>query len=207
MWPINCIPVNCITKSQKLNMKKLTHLSLIVIATAAVLIEGCKSKEKLPKGETEVNVPCSGPDFFTTNKFFRANSIGESQDQVTSKKKALTNARNELAQAIQTTVKTVTDNYVNSREMNNKEEVEERFESLNREVVDQTLSGIRTICEKLMKTEQGAYKTYIAIELSADELVSKYNERLSKDDRLKIDYDYEKFKETFDKEMEKMSKN
>jgi len=188
-------------------MKKLTHLSLIVIAAAAVLIEGCKSKEKLPKGETEVNVPCSGPDFFTTNKFFRANSIGESQDQVTSKKKALTNARNELAQAIQTTVKTVTDNYVNSREMNNKEEVEERFESLNREVVDQTLSGIRTICEKLMKTEQGAYKTYIAIELSADELVSKYNERLSKDDRLKIDYDYEKFKETFDKEMEKMSKN
>ena len=188
-------------------MKKLSYLSLIVIAAAAFMIEGCKSKEKLPKGETEVNVPCSGPDFFTTNKFFRANSIGESSDQVTSKKKALTNARNELAQAIQTTVKTVTDNYVNSREMNNKEEVEERFESLNREVVDQTLSGIRTICEKLMKTEQGAYKTYIAIELSADELVSKYNERLSKDERLKIDYDYEKFKETFDKEMEKMGKN
>ena len=28
---------------------------------------------------------------------------------------------------------------------------------------------------------------------------------LSKDDRLKIDYDYEKFKETFDKEMDKLS--
>lgn len=188
-------------------MKNATHLSFLVIAAAAILIEGCKSKESLPKGETEVNVPCSGSEFFTTNQFFRANSIGESSDQVTSKKKALTNARNELAQAIQTTVKTVTDNYVNSREMNNKEEVEERFESLNREVVDQTISGVRTICEKLMKTEQGAYKTYIAIELSADELVSKYNERLSKDERLKIDYDYEKFKETFDKEMEKMSKN
>src|SRR5688572_27960435 len=126
-------------------MKKLTVSSLVLIALAGVMIIGCKSKEKLPKGEQEVNVPCSGPDFFTTNKFFRANSIGESQDQVTSKKKALTNSRNELAQAIQTTVKTVTDNYVNSREMNNKEEVEERFESLNREVVDQTISGIRTL--------------------------------------------------------------
>jgi hypothetical protein len=190
-------------------MKKLTYSSFVLLALAATLIVSCKGKEKTVavKGETEVIVPCSGPDFFTTNKFFRSNSIGESQDQVTSKKKALTNARNELAQAIQTTVKTVTDNYVNSREMNNKEEVEERFESLNREVVDQTISGVRTLCEKLMKTENGTYKTYIALELSADELVAKYNERLSKDERLKIDYDYEKFKDTFEKEMEKLNKN
>lgn len=185
-------------------MKNLTKLAFTLIAVAALLIAGCKGKEKLPQGEQEIIVPCSGPDFFTNNKYFRSNSIGESQDQVTSKKKALTNARNELAQSIATTVKTVTDNYVNSREMNNKEEVEERFESLNREVVDQTLSGVRTLCEKLVKTEQGTYKTYVALELSADELVSKYNERLSKDDRLKIDYDYEKFKETFEKEMAKM---
>jgi hypothetical protein len=187
-------------------MKKLNYVSLVVLI-AAGLIAGCKGKEKIPAGEKEVIVPCSGSDYFTTAKAFRSNSIGESQDQVTSKKKALTNARNELAQAINTTVKTVTDNYVNSREMNNKEEVEERFESLNREVVNQTLSGIKTLCEKLVKTNNGTWKTYVAIELSAEELVSKYNERLSKDDRLKIDYDYEKFKETFDKEMEKMGNN
>jgi hypothetical protein len=91
--------------------------------------------------------------------------------------------------------------------MNNKEEVEERFEQLNREIVDQKLTGLKTICEKLMKTESGNYKTYIAIELSADELVATYNERMSKDERLKIDYDYEKFKETFEKEMEKLGNN
>lgn len=187
-------------------MKKLTNLSFIVTLVAAIIIAGCKGKEKLPTGETEVNVPCSGPDFFTTNKFFRANSIGESQDQVTSKKKALTNARNELAQAIQTTVKTVTDNYVNSRTFNNKEDVETKFESLNREIVNQSLSGIRTICEKLVKTGENTYKTYVAIELSADELVAKYNENLSKDQTLKIDYDYEKFKKTFEDEMNKQTK-
>lgn len=185
-------------------MKKLTYSTLMLVALGGVFIAGCKSKEKAPKGETEVVVPCSGSDFFTTNKFFRANSIGESLDQVTSKKKALANARAELASSIQTTVKAVTDNYTNSREMNNKEEVEERFEQLNREIVDQKLTGLKTICEKLMKTADGNYKTYIAIELSADELVATYKERLSKDERLKIDYDYEKFKETFDKEMEKL---
>lgn len=181
---------------------RLSAFGLVILAAA--LIAGCKGKEKLPKGEQEVNVPCSGPDYFTNKTHFRANSIGESQDQVTSKRKALTNARAELAASISTMVKTVTDNYVNSREFNNREEIEERFESLNREIVNQKLSGTRTICEKLVKTPQGAYKTYIAIELSADDLVSEYNQRLTKDERLRIDYDYEKFKETFDKEMEKL---
>jgi hypothetical protein len=192
-----------------MNMRKFIYASIVLVVAGVVGIS-CKSKEKSsapPKGEVEVTVPCSGPDYFTTKKYFRANSIGESQDQVTSKKKALANARAELAASISTTVKAVTDNYVNSREMNNKEQVEERFEQLNREVVEQRLSGITTLCEKLVRTENGTYKTYIAIELSADELVASYNERLSKDERLKIDYDYEKFKETFEKEMEKLDNN
>lgn len=188
-------------------MNTLKRVSSVIAIVAAVMVVGCKSKPPIPEGEKEVVVPCSGPDYFTNAKVFRANSIGESMDQVTSKKKALTNARNELAQSIQTTVKTVTDNYTNSREMNRREELEQRFEQLNREVVDQTLQGVRTICEKLVQTKEGNYKTYIAIELSADDLVKQYNERLSKDERLKIDYDYEKFKQTFDAEMAKREKN
>jgi hypothetical protein len=185
-------------------MKKLVYIFLALVAAGGLLFQGCKSKEKLPKGEVEINIPCSGPEYFTNNKFFRANSLGESSDLVASKKKALDNARAELAASIQSTVKTVTDNYLNSREFNNREELEERFEQLNRTVVNQTLSGVKTICEKQVRTEKGTYKTYIAIELSASDIVSKYNETLSKDERLRIDYDYEKFKETFEKEMEKM---
>jgi hypothetical protein len=186
-------------------MKKLTYSSLILFALAGAVMIGCKGKEKLPSGEKEVSIPCSGPDYFTSNKFFRANSLGESSDLVVSKKKAMDNARAELAAAIQSTVKTVTDNYVNSREFNNKEDLEERFEQLNRTIVDQTLSGIKMICEKQVQVDKGGYRTYVAIELSASDIVQKYNENLSQDQRLKIDYDYEKFKETFDKEMDKMS--
>src|SRR5882757_7943323 len=190
-----------------MNMKRIGSLSMVVVVIAAALIGGCKSgkKDKIPDGEKEVSVPCSGPGFYTDNKVFRANSIGESMDLVTAKKKAMTNARNDLAQSIQTTVKTVTDNYTNSTSMDKKEQLEQKFESLNREVVDQTLQGIRTICEKLVSTKDGNYKTYVAIELSADDLVKQYNSRLSTDDKLKVDYDYEKFKNTFDKEMDKMA--
>ena len=64
-------------------------------------------------------------------------------------------------------VESVVDNYVKSSELNNLEQVEERFEGLNREVIKQELVGTKTICEKLTKTTERKFKTYIAIELSA----------------------------------------
>ena len=198
-------------------MKTLsTQRTITVVMTALMLAGGitaCKSKKKAaeaakanpPEGETEVKVMCSGPEFFTDNKVFRANALGESMDQATAKKKAMSNARADLAAAINTKVKSVVDNYVNSREMQNREEIGERYEALAREVVDQQLTGTKTICEKMMKVNStGNYKCYVAIELSAQELLSAYNERLSSDERLRVDYDYEKFKETFEKEMEKL---
>ncbi len=190
-----------------------TNRSVTIVLTALMLVgAGCKSKKKEaeiaankpPVGETEVKVMCSGPEFFTDDKAFRANNLGESMDQATAKKKAMANARADLASAIQTQIKGVIDNYVNSTEMNNKEQVGTRFEGLTREVLDQKLSGVKTICEKTMMTGTGNYKTYVAIELSAQDLLTAYNQRLSQDDKLKVDYDYNKFKDTFDKEMEKL---
>lgn len=198
-------------------MKTTTMNKTFPVALAALMLMGglsaCGGKKKAaeaakpPSGETEVNVLCSGPEYFTDEKNFRANSLGESMDQVTAAKKAMSNARAALASAINTQVKSVIDNYVNSTELNNKEEVAERFEGLSREVVDQQLSGVKTICEKTMRVDAtGTYKTYVAIELSAQDLLAAYNQRLSADDKLKVDYDYEKFKQTFDAEMQKLGK-
>lgn len=188
---------------------KLFHVIKSVLMLTAVvallIISGCKSKEKAVKesGETLIEVYCSGPEYFANAEYFRANQVGESVDQATAKKKALSNARADLASSVQTTIKGVIDNYVNSRELNNVEEAEERFESLTREVINQKLTGVKTICEKTTKTDDGKYKTYVAIELAGDELMNAMNERLSKDAKLKIDYDYEQFKKTFDEEMKK----
>ncbi|NEQ55864.1 MAG: hypothetical protein F6K11_38170 [Leptolyngbya sp. SIO3F4] len=191
-----------------------TGKSIALIAALGLLTLGmnaCKSKKKAeeakkPEGEVLVNVYCSGPEYFTNKKNFRANAIGESLDQMTAKKKALSNARSQLAADIESTMKVVGDNYVKSSEFNNKEEITETFQENARTVVNQVLQGIRVICEKQTKTVEGKYKTYIAIELSADELVQKYNERLSSDERLRADYNYEKFKETFDAEMDKLER-
>ena len=192
---------------------KLFHvIKSILMLTAVVallVISGCKSKEKAVKesGETLIEVYCSGPEFFANAEYFRANQVGESVDQATAKKKALSNARADLASSVETTIKGVIDNYVNSRELNNIEEAEERFESLTREVINQKLTGVKTICEKTTKTDDGKYKTYVALELAGDELMNAMNDRLSKDAKLKIDYDYEQFKKTFDEEMKKFEED
>ena len=195
-----------------------TNRTLSITLTALMLVGGlsaCKSKKKQaeaeaakpPGGETEIKVMCSGPEFFTDDKVFRANNLGESMDQATSKKKALANARADLASSIQTQIKGVIEKAACRCRARRCREVGERFEGLTREVLDQKLQGVKTICEKVMKVDAtGNFKTYVAIELSAQDLLSAYNERLSKDDRLRIDYDYEKFKETFDKEMDKLNK-
>lgn len=193
-------------------MKTMKTTPTAVLLACMVLAGGmssCKKKkevaEKQVAGEVLLEQHCSGPEFFSNDKFFRASNLGESMDRATAKKKALANARAELASSIQTTMKGVIDNYVNSRELNNTEEVTERFEGLTREVIDQELQGTKMICEKLtQKTDGSGYVSYVAIELSGQDLLTKYTERLSQDDRLKVDYDYEKFKETFNEEMNKL---
>jgi hypothetical protein len=196
-------------------MKSLLNIRIVTLGILALGMAigstSCGKKKKVaaatpPAGETLIKQYCAGDAYFSDKKFFRANALGESMDQATAKKKAFSNARADMASSIQTTIKGVIDNYVNSREFNNREEVEERFEGLTREVIDQTLSGTKTICEEVvMVNTTGNYKYYIAIELSGQDLVAAINSRITQDERLKIDYDYEKFKETFDKEMEKMA--
>jgi hypothetical protein len=195
--------------------KRITSLTFMVLASLAIILVlgGCKSKKETTvqapaadAGEKLIEVYCSGPEYQSDNDFFRASSVGESADQATSKKKALSNAKADLAGFIETTLKATFDNYVKSSEMNNTEEVLEKYEGLSREVVNQKLNGIKVICEKMTVTKNNTYKSYVAIELSGEDIASAMNQRLSTDDKLFIDYNYEKYKETFDKEMENLKK-
>jgi len=194
-------------------MKKRIYKSFGLLLAGVVIFgstfTSCKSKKEVTdvKGETLVEVFCSGPDYRSDKTNFRANATGESTDMEIARKKATSNSKAALAGQIQTVIKGTTDNYVNSREFNNVEEVEERFESLSREVINQQLNNVKTICEKITQTKAGTYKCYMAIEMGVDALEEALNNRLSRDQRLKVDYDYEKYKETFDKEMEKLEQS
>ena len=190
-------------------MKTTMKASLILLLlVTAFSVTSCKSKKKkeaaVPTGEVLVNEYCTGPEFMSDKKTFRAHAVGESMDQQTAKNKALIEAKAQLASFVNTTIKATIDNYVKDVEHNKREDLEKKYEGLTREVINQKMSGIRQICDKVTKTPEGNYKGYTAIELGADELVQAINDRLTKEESLKVDYDYEKFKKTFEAEMEKM---
>ena len=187
--------------------RKLIYLLSLCLLVA---ISSCNSNKGLSveeQGEVLIEQYCSGDKYFSDKNTFRGNAIGESLDQMTAKKKARSNTQAEIAKTISSTMKIVGDNYVSSSEFNNKEEVTETFNEMSRTVVDEQLKGVVTICEKMTKTPQGKYKCYMAMEIAAEKLASKYHERLSKDEKLKADYNYEKFKEVFEQEMAKLSNN
>ena len=133
--------------------------------------------------DVEINVPCS--------------------DMSIAKKKAMTEARAEIATAINAKVKSVTDSYVSSYQQDENDESKSRYQSLTRTVVEQELSGTRVICEKTMKTPDGKYKVYVSLELAGEEIMNAMANRIKNDDKLRIDFEYEKFKKVFEEEMSK----
>jgi hypothetical protein len=181
-------------------------LGLLTLSSVLIATTGCNNNKSMtPKqaGEVEILEYCSGDDYKSDKDHFRASATGESMSRETAKKMARSNAESRLARSINATLEVVTDNYVNSSKFNNKEEVTETFNDLARTVVNQQLSGAITACERLTQKTDGNYVSYMAIELSGEDLVSRYNERLSQDERIMADYNYERFKETFEAEMAK----
>lgn len=193
-------------------MKKTTTTRTLTILAALLVMgtafTGCKRKKEVeqpkPVGEVLINEYCTGDQYLSDKETFRASATGESMSRETAKKISRSNAEDQLARTISATLQTVTDNYVNSSKYNNKEEVTETFNNLARTVVDQELRGAIAICEKLTQRPNGTFVKYIALELSGADIAAAYSDRLSKDERIKAEYNYEKFKETFESEMEKL---
>ena len=146
---------------------------------------------------------CYCSEYQTDKEHFRASATGKSMAQMMSEKKAISEARAKMAAQIEATVKAVNDNYGKSTELNKKEELMKEYQTLAREVVNQKLSGTHEICNKQTKTKEGNFRTYVTLELGGNDVLSALNNKLSNDEMIKVDYNYEKFKKTFEDEMGK----
>ncbi len=182
---------------------------MMFLGTALVMgLASCGSKQKVVNkngGEVEIVLPCTGPEYRTDAKVFRATATDVSTNRQVAREKALTAARAELASEINTTVKRVTDRYNSSYNVGEDDETRGKFQDLTRNVVNQNLNGSVVICEKLTQDEQKRFHSYVCVELSGEELANKLKNGISKDDKLRTDYEYEKFKAVFEDEMSKMS--
>lgn len=177
--------------------------TIIIVGVAAT---GCKGSKKLPSvqaGSTKVSVPLSGKEYKSNKDYFRATQNGNSSDLATAKKIALQNARAELAASIQSTMKAVIENYTNQRQVNDAQEFGNKFEEQTRTVVNETLNDVKIIGDEVYKEANGRYTYWIAIEMSKESLTKNLNDRISKDAKLKLDFDQYRFRQIFDEEMKK----
>jgi hypothetical protein len=188
-------------KAQNLVIPSLM-IAMVLSATS------CKTPQNIEKttGAVEISVPFSDSKYKTDKDYFRAKNIGKSIDLATSKKIALQNAKSELAGNIQSIMKAVTDQYTNSSKVDDKENFENKFEELSRDVVNQTLSDVRIMDEKIFKETDGKYSYWVAIETSKQSILEGVTAKVSKNEKLQLDYDKKKFEEVFNSEMDKMSK-
>ena len=189
-------------------MKSQSLLITVAITGIMMTVTSCKTPQTLEKttGAVEISVPFSESKYKTDKEFFRAKQSGKSQDLATSKKIALQNAKSELAGNIKAVVKRVTDQYTNQRTVGDKQDFENKFEELAREVVDQTLTDVRIIDEKIFKETDGRYSYWVAIETSKESILEGVAAKITKNEKLQLDYDKKKFEEVFNSEMDKMSK-
>ncbi|WP_291861533.1 hypothetical protein [Marinilabilia sp.] len=185
---------------------------LIVAAFSLILmgsISSCKSKKKVTAkseiGDVIEELPCEDKGKSDKN-YFRASAMSTSSDLSLAKEKALLLAKQRLVTLINSNTKSVTDRYVNEREIGDAAEFEQKFENMTREVADETINNIVVTCEKASVTEEGKYHGFVSIEVHRDDVLKGIDKRISNDDKLQLDYDKQKFQEIFEDEMEQMAK-
>ena len=194
--------------------KQMKVASLILSMGMLMLMAACGSSSKISQAKADegkiiTNTPCQ--ECLSTKELIRAIGMRESMDQQMARQMARSSALEELASKINVAVRAVIDDYYKSGSVNMNEETKRRFEGMSRQIVDQSVTGYRTICEKytLSTKPNGSkvYKCYLAIEIGQEELAMSLYGGLTKDQSIRLDYDYEKFKSTFEREMAKADKN
>jgi hypothetical protein len=193
-------------------MKTLFQSVAAAVAFAAVVsvAPSCKSKKGTPlekqTGAIEITVPFSSKEYQSDKENFRSKSSGNSVDQATAKKIALQNAKSEMASLIQTTVKKVTEQYTNQRQIGSAQEFSNKFEEMAREVTNQQLTDVRVIGEKIFMETNKTTTYWVAIEANKETVLNGINKSISSNAKLQQDYDRKKFEEIFNQEMDKLSK-
>ena len=184
------------------------HLKIIYTLFATLtMLYSCKTTKSIEKvnGAISITVPFSEGKYKSDNNYFRAKQTGNSPDLATAKKIALINAKTELGGIVSSTIKSVTDQYTNQRTVGNNQELEIKFEELAREVVNVSLADVRIMDEKVFKEINNIFTYWIVIEMPKESVLKSMSNKISKDKKLKLDYDKMKFEQIFNSEMEKLS--
>lgn len=172
-------------------MNAFKNLLILPAIIFLVVLQGCKSTSS-SMGE-KVKEPFSGNKYESSDRYFRAKGKGDSTDENIAKNKADLQAKKELAQQVETRMKVVTDQYLHENETASGSEINDKFQSLIREVTNTTIADLRKIGEEKYVNAEGKYTVYIAYEIHKRDMYrflkrqAKLNAKLTEAERKAIE--------------------
>ncbi|MBK8417093.1 MAG: hypothetical protein IPL22_22795 [Bacteroidetes bacterium] len=177
---------------------------IILITLLAVACSKTKEIAKVEQLE-KIELPFSDKDYRTDSEFLRFVQMHESSDLSTAKSRALMKAQAGIAQTANVLVKSVMYNYVNERKIDAKNEFNDKYNAITELVIKEQLTNTRIIGETVLKDkESGRYTYYVALEMAADELLNKSVNGITRNERLRQDFEEERFRKIFETEMNKL---
>ncbi|MFN8699256.1 MAG: hypothetical protein ACK500_08715 [Flavobacteriales bacterium] len=180
---------------------KHVRYSLALALLVSLVFASCKSTS--PAGE-RMKEPFSGGKYESSGRFFRATGKGDSQDENVAKNKADLQAKKELAQQVETRMKVVTDQYLAETEVNGNSELNDKFQSLIREVTNTQIADLRKIGEeKYYNAEEKRFTVYIAYEIHKRDMY-RFMKRQAKLDAKLNEAERKAIEEIIDEELAKI---
>lgn len=158
----------------------MKSMRFLVLAFGAALMVACGSSS--PLGD-QVKEPFSSSKYESTKRYWRAVGKGSSKDDNIAKSKADLQAKKEIAQQVQTRMKVVSDQYFSDTETLNSEEVNDKFQSLAREVTNTQIADLRKIGEEKYFNGEN-YTVYIAYEIHKKQMLRFVKKKAKVDSKI-----------------------
>lgn len=179
---------------------------ITALAVLAVLFSAfsCGTKAKVAPGRTEIQEVFSSPEYRSDRDFIRAVGTAISPNESMAKKQARLDAREQIAQGVNTVIKMLTQNYQNQYGLGTDTDFASKFQSMSNEVVNATLNGAVEKDSKLFMLGDGRYQSYICVEYpkaAMEEALKGAAQSISKEAKYNIDFQEYQFKKAFDAAM------
>lgn len=178
----------------------------------------CKSKKNIEKPASVA--PSTTPTGETRKKlqndecedkaneaaqFLRAYGVGRDADRMLARNLAAMQARAELVQQVQATVATMLNQNDVQMRSSDKRESTGKAVSFIQQLAEESLKGNKIICSNTYEVG-GQYEVHVCIELTGQDFIQKSYNKLANEEKLIIDYNYDKYKKDFDKALDEYRK-
>ena len=146
---------------------------------------------------------CSESEYLQNSDYFRVHKIGESVDQPTSMKNSIQLAQQELAGNIKSSLNAAIENYFHTNRILYDEMLREYIIKMTDLVGEESVLKVNIICEETLKTLNGLYRTYVVLEISANEVMNELQKKASQNTQFQNKVNHSEFKIFLEQEMNK----